>query len=142
MLYIGCDHAGYNEKLNVIEYLKQKNISFVDVGTFSEESVNYPEYAKKVCEKIHSSEDRGILICGSGMGMCMCANKFDYIRAGLCVNIKQATLSRKHNNANVLCLQGRDVKKDKNNKIIDAFLHTKFEGGRHIKRIEMFSKIL
>ena len=142
MLYIGCDHAGYNEKEQVIKYLKEKNIEFVDVGTNSSESVHYPDYAKKVCENIKTDADRGILICGTGLGMCMCANKYKYIRAGLCINIKQAKLSRKHNNANVLCLQGRDVKQGKNNKIINAFLNTKFENGRHLQRIKMFSEVL
>ena len=139
MLYIGSDHAGYKTKQLLIEYFKKQNIDFVDMGTHSEESCHYPVIAKAVCEKIQDG-DVGVLICGTGLGMSMCANKFYHIRAGLCVNQKQAKMSRKHNNANVLVLQGRDMSIEKNIGILQMFLKTKFDGGRHEERIKMFSK--
>ena len=142
MLYIGSDHAGFPMKEEIANFLKCNKISFKDVGTFNEKSCHYPDYAKKVCESIKTKDDIGILVCGTGIGMSMCANKYKHIRAALCINQKQAKMSRKHNNANVLCLQGRDMSKEKNFKIITTFLNTSFEGQRHELRINMYSDVL
>lgn len=139
MIIIGSDHAGFKQKEKFIQFFKKENIEFEDVGCFDEKSCNYPEIAKKLCDKINTS-NKGILICGSGIGMSMSANKFEHIRAALCVNKRQAELSRRHNNANVLVLQGRNKCFFSNKRIFHIFDETKFEGGRHKIRIDMFSK--
>lgn len=142
MLYLGSDHAGFLMKESIKNFLKDNNIPFEDVGTFNEKSCDYPNYAKKVCESITSGDDIGVLVCGTGIGMCMCANKYAHIRAALCLNQKQAKMTRKHNNANILCLQGRNMNCERNFKILLTFLNTKFEGGRHENRIKMFSQMI
>ena len=141
MIYIGSDHAGFIQKQKLVEYLKKKNIPFEDVGTNSTESTDYPIYAKKVCEHIKTKDDLGVLVCGSGIGMSMVANKYKHIRACLAVNKKMAYLGRHHNNANVLVLQGRNKLSICNIRILKTFLKESFDGGRHIKRLEMFSTI-
>ena len=135
-IFIASDHAGFNLKRNIIKYFSKKLI-FIDLGTSSAKvSVNYPDFAHYLSKKVaSSSKNIGILICGSGMGMTMSANKHKKIRAALCYSVKNAKLSRLHNNANIITLGSRLIKKNIAFKCIDAFLNTKFEGGRHTKRV-------
>ena len=137
MLYIGSDHAGFNQKQKVIKFLDKQKIAFEDVGTFDNQSTDYPIYAKKLCESIKTDDDKGILICGSGIGMSIMANRFNHIRAGLAINKKMAYLARHHNNANVLVLQGRGKLNCQNIGIVKTFLNEPFDGGRHQKRVDM-----
>ena len=136
-LYIASDHAGFTLK----EYLKKKlskKIKFDDQGPHSDEiSVNYPDFAHKLCKKVSkNSLNMGILICGSGMGMAMAANRHKKIRAALCYSVKNTKLSRLHNNSNVITLGARLINKITAMKCINTFLKTKFEGGRHLKRVK------
>lgn len=133
-LYIGSDHAGYQHKKTIIKYLKSKKIKIIDMGPKTEESVDYPEYAHKVCEKI-KEKNKGILICGSGNGISMAANKHKNIRAAICWNKKIAELARKHNDANILSIPARFINEKETIEILNIFLKTEFEGGRHQRRI-------
>ena len=134
-IYIASDHAGYNLKESIKEkYSKKYNL--FDLGPEkSSKKVNYPDYAHKLSKKINNKQNIGILVCGSGMGMSMSANKHKNIRAALCYSVKNAKLSRLHNDANVITLGERLISKSLAFKCINAFLNTKFEGGRHKKRI-------
>ena len=136
-LYIASDHAGFTLKEFVKKKLSKK-IKFDDQGPHSDEiSVNYPDFAHKLCKKVSkNSSNMGILICGSGMGMAMAANRHKKIRAALCYSVKNTKLSRLHNNANVITLGARLINKNTAMKCINTFLKTKFEGGRHLKRIK------
>ena len=136
-LYIASDHAGFNLKEFVKKKLSKK-IKFDDQGPHSDEiSVNYPDFAHKLCKKVSkNSSNIGILICGSGMGMAMAANRHKKIRAALCYSVKNTKLSRLHNNANVITLGARLINKNTAMKCINTFLKTKFEGGRHLKRVK------
>ena len=136
-LYIASDHAGFTLKEFVKKKLSKK-IKFDDLGPHSDEiSVNYPDFAHKLCKKVSkNSSNMGILICGSGMGMAMAANRHKKIRAALCYSVKNTKLSRLHNNANVITLGARLINKNTAMKCINTFLKTKFEGGRHLKRIK------
>ena len=136
-LFISSDHAGYNLKEQIKKKFKNKYF-FLDLGTNnSKMSVNYPEYAQKLCRKVASnSKNIGILVCGSGMGMSMAANKHKNIRAAVCYSVKNTKLSRLHNNANIITLGSRLTKKNTAFKCIDVFMKTKFEGGRHNKRVK------
>ncbi len=141
-LAIGADHAGYYLKEQVKEFLKSKNIDFKDYGTFKIESCDYPEYAYKVGQAVVNGEaDLGILICGTGIGMSITANKIKGIRAALVYDEQTAKLSRQHNDANVLCLGGRLTPEEEAKKIVDVWLNTSFEGGRHEKRIKLISQL-
>ena len=135
-IFISSDHAGFNLKNQIIKRFKKK-YKFDDLGTNdSKKSVNYPDYAHALCKKVaNNSKNVGILVCGSGMGMSMAANRHKKIRAALCYSLKNAKLSRLHNNANIITLGSRLTKKNTAFKCIDAFINTKFEGGRHMKRI-------
>ncbi len=134
---ISSDHAGYILKEYVKNYLIKKNIFVIDLGPKSNNSVDYPDFAKKVAKRIKQRKsDAGILICGSGTGMAISANKIKDIRAAVCYNLKSTQLSRLHNNANVICLGSRLTKKKDIKKIVIAFLKTKFEGGRHLRRVK------
>ncbi len=136
-IVIGSDHGGFELKEYLKEYLKSEGFSLCDMGADSIESVDYPDYAKKVCEFVLSKEaEFGILVCGSGIGMSMAANRFEGIRAALVSEPLSAELSRRHNDSNVLCLGGRIIGKYMAVKILEAFLHTSFEGGRHEIRIK------
>ncbi|MDR3257578.1 MAG: ribose 5-phosphate isomerase B [Mycoplasmataceae bacterium] len=140
-LYIGSDHAGYEMKSQIVNYLKSQSYDVEDVGTYSSESVDYPDYAFKVGEAVaRDSQSLGILICGTGFGMCFAVNKVKGIRAVDVVRADMAPLSRQHNNANVLCLSGRYVNFNDNINIINAFLKASYEGGRHQKRIDKISE--
>ena len=136
-IYIASDHAGYNLKKFVINKLSKKN-TFIDLGTSNSKiSVIYPNYAHKLSKKVAiNSKNIGILICGSGVGMSMSANRHKKIRAALCYSVKNAKLSRLHNNANIITLGARLINKNTALKCINVFLNTKFEGGRHIKRVK------
>jgi len=136
-IFIASDHAGFILKKNIIKKFSKK-INFKDLGTNnSYQSVNYPDYAHRLCKNVVKNKSNiGILICGSGMGMAMSANKHKKIRAALCYSPKNAKLSRLHNDANVITLGSRLTKKETAFKCIITFLRTKFEGGRHKKRIK------
>ncbi len=134
---ISSDHAGYKTKEFIKEHLIKSKISTIDLGPFFEKSVDYPDYAKKVSNRVSKRKsDVGILVCGSGTGMAISANKTKGIRAAVGYNIKSTQLSRQHNNANVLCLGSRLTKRKDIKKIIKIFLNTKFEGGRHKRRVK------
>ena len=134
---IASDHAGFNLKENIKNYLINKNLSIIDLGPNDAKSVDYPDYAKKIGNRIKSKKsDIGILVCGSGTGMAICANKIKSIRAAVCYNAKSTRLSRQHNNANIIALGARLTKKNLSLKLVEIFLNTKFEGGRHLKRVK------
>lgn len=138
MIYIGSDHAGFEMKDLVKKHLEGRDdIKLVDLGSFSSESVDYPDIAREVCEKIVDfKESLGILICGTGIGMMMAANKRAGIRAAVCTHELMAKMARLHNDANVLCLGSRIIAQDLANHIVDVFLDTTFEGDeRHVRRI-------
>ena len=136
-LFISSDHAGYKLKELIKKKFKKKYF-FLDLGTDnSNVSVNYPDYAHKLCKKVaKNSKNIGILICGSGMGMSMAANRHKKIRAAVCYSVKNTKLSRLHNNANIITLGSRLTKKNTAFKCIEVFMNTKFEGGRHKKRVK------
>lgn len=136
-IFIGSDHAGFQLKENVKVFLEKKKFKINDLGTFSEESCDYPDFAKKVAEKVAKEKNSfGILICGTGIGMSIAANKIKGIRAALVQDEFTAKKAREHNNANVLCLGARVIDSEKAKKILNIFLNTDFEGGRHSKRVE------
>jgi len=133
---IASDHAGFNLKENIKDYLINKNVSIIDLGPNEKKSVDYPDYAKKIGNRIKTKKsDVGILVCGSGTGMAISANKIKTIRAAVCYNAKSTRLSRQHNNANIIALGSRLTKKNLSLKLVEIFLKTKFEGGRHLKRV-------
>jgi len=136
-IFISSDHAGFNLKEQIKKKFLKRYI-FEDLGTKnSKNSVNYPEYAHKLCKKVSkNSKNMGILVCGSGMGMAMAANRHKKIRAAVCYSIKNTKLSRLHNNANIITLGSRLTKKNTAFKCIDVFIKTRFEGGRHNKRVK------
>tara|TARA_B100000579_G_scaffold403103_1_gene386860 strand:+ start:25 stop:450 length:426 start_codon:yes stop_codon:yes gene_type:complete len=136
-IFISSDHAGYNLKEQIKKKFSKK-YRFQDLGTNSSKvSVNYPDYAHKLCKKIiNNTSNMGILVCGSGMGMSMAANKHKKIRAAVCYSTKNTKLSRLHNNANIITLGSRLTKKNTAFKCIEVFINTKFEGGRHKKRVK------
>jgi ribose 5-phosphate isomerase B len=135
-IFISSDHAGYNLKINIIKKFSKKQ-KIVDLGLSSNNSVDYPDYAHKLSKKVATNKGSfGILICGSGMGMSITANKNKKIRAALCYSIKNTKLSRLHNNANIITLGERLINKNKAFNLIKVFLSTKFEGGRHLRRVK------
>ena len=134
---IGCDHAAFDEKNNLIIHLENKNFLVKDFGCFSNDSVDYPDYARLVAKEIQNNNyDFGILICGSGIGISIAANRHRGIRAALCTSEFHAEMSRKHNDANIIALGARITPIDEMFSIISKFLDTEFEGGRHQNRIE------
>lgn len=141
-IIIGSDHAGFSLKENVREFLSETNPDVLDVGTYSDESVDYPDFGAKVAAKVSSGEFvRGILVCGSGVGMTIVANKFSGVRAVLCLDRETARMSRKHNDANVLVLAGRRTDIETAKGIITAWLETEFEGERHSRRLNKVTDI-
>jgi ribose 5-phosphate isomerase B len=135
-IYIASDHAGLALKdLIINDYLSKKDIDYVDLGTKSEASVDYPKFAKKLCNKI-TPKSMGILICGSGIGVSISANRHSHIRASLCHNANAAKITRKHNDSNVICLQGRPFVKKNIFAMLNAYFDTEFEEGRHLRRIK------
>jgi ribose 5-phosphate isomerase B len=139
-IIIASDHAGFLMKEKVKIYLNKSKIKSLDLGTFSEERVDYPDYAKKLALLIRKKSSFGILICGSGIGVSIAANRFKKVRAAVCYNQLSASLARKHNNANVLCIGARLIRFNEAKKIINTFISTKFEGGRHTKRVKKLDK--
>lgn len=141
-ILIGNDHAGYSLKLSIIKNLEDK-YEFFDKGSYSNESVDYPDYASIIAKEIQSEKgDLGILICGTGNGVCMTANKFKGIRAVICWNEEIAKLAKQHNNANIICIPSRFIKVEEALKIIESFILEKFEGGRHERRIKKINENL
>ena len=135
-IFISSDHAGFKLKENIKEYLLKKNLTFYDLGPNNEKKVDYPIYAHRLAKKVKTNrENIGILVCGSGMGMNIAANRHKNIRAAQCFNLKSTKLSRLHNDANIITLGSRLLTKKNALKFISVFLNTKFEGGRHSKRI-------
>ena len=134
---IASDHAGFNLKEVIKNHLIDKKISIFDLGPYDNESVDYPDFAKKLGNRIRAKKsDVGILVCGSGTGMAISANKIRRIRAAVCYNLKSTRLSRQHNNANIIALGSRLTKKKLSLKLVETFLKTKFEGGRHLRRVK------
>ena len=134
---ISSDHAGYKIKEYIKTLLYKNKISLIDLGPHNDKSVDYPDYAKKVAKRIKGKKsDFGILVCGSGTGMAISANKIRGVRAAVCYNKTSTYLCRSHNNANILCIGARLTKKNSIGKIVSVFLKTKFEGGRHQRRIK------
>ena len=133
---IGCDHAGYDLKALIKSSLDSEEFEITDFGTDSPESVDYPDYVHPLASSIQDNKNElGILICGSGNGVCMTANKHQGIRAALCWNKDLAALARQHNNANIICLPARFIEPDLAKEMVEIFLHTDFEGGRHQRRV-------
>jgi ribose 5-phosphate isomerase B len=142
MIALGCDHGGYALKEAIKNHLKNKNISFTDFGTNSADSVDYAVYAQKVADAVKDGEATyGILVCSTGIGISMAANKVESIRAALCMNEFCAEMTRRHNNANVLCLGGMVVQEEEALNIVDKFLTSEFEGDRHTRRINQIADI-
>lgn len=139
---LGSDHAGYERKKELIQLLTDMGHKVADIGTHSEDSVDYPDYARRVARTVALHQaDKGILICGTGIGMCISANKVPGIRAAVCWNAKVAALAAEHNQANVLCLSARFVSSKAAAQIVKAWLKTPFAGGRHLRRVQKISKI-
>ena len=134
---LASDHAGFKLKEKIKKNLKKKKFTVVDLGPKTDSSVDYPDFAKKVARSVASKKSNiGILVCGSGTGMAMSANKIKKIRAAVCYNRASTSLSRKHNNANILALGSRLTKNSTALKLVNIFLSTKFEGGRHLRRVK------
>lgn len=139
---IGCDHAGPALKAEILAHLDEKGIEYTDFGIQEGEKVDYPEKAEEVCRKIaDGSYDMGILICGTGVGMSMCANKIKGIRAACCSDYFSAKYTRAHNDANVLCIGARVLGAGLAAELVDVFIETPFEGGRHQRRIDKITDI-
>tara|TARA_B100000035_G_C20960346_1_gene536230 strand:+ start:277 stop:714 length:438 start_codon:yes stop_codon:yes gene_type:complete len=140
-ILIGADHAGFELKNQLKKYF-QKSYNFKDIGTFSEKSVDYPDFANELCKrKIDEEIEFGVLICGSGLGMSMVANRYNNIRAALCLNEEMAKLSREHNDANILVLGSRLISCEEAIKCFNMFFKSKFEGNRHQARLDKFNDV-
>ena len=136
MIVIGCDHAGFELKSKIINHLLEKGFDVEDMGCYSEDSIDYADYAHPVSSKVEDNSDvTGILICGSGNGINMTANKHQGVRSALCWTPEISKLARQHNDANILTLPGRFVSEELALEIVDVFFSTEFEGGRHLNRI-------
>ena len=141
-IIIGCDHAAYPLKEKVKDYLTDKGIDVEDVGANSEKSVDYPDFGKKVASMVSSGNfKRGILLCGTGIGMSMVANKFSHVRAALCTEPFSAEMSRRHNDSNILVMGGRMTGETLALEIVRVWLETPFDGGRHQERLNKFDSI-
>ena len=142
MIAIGADHGGFELKEHIKKHLDELGLEYKDYGTYSEESVDYPDCAKPVCEAvIDGTADKGILICGTGIGISIAANKHKGIRAALCSDVYSAKMTKVHNNANVICLGGRVTGRELAFMIVDAWLNAEYEGGRHQARIDKIHAI-
>ena len=141
MIAIGCDHGGYELKLEVIKHLEEKGVQFTDCGC-NGEAVDYPDIAAATCAKVLSGEcDKAILICGTGIGMSMVANKYHGIRAAVCGDTFSARFTKMHNDANVICMGARVIGLGLATDIVDAYLGAEYEGGRHAIRVEMMMDV-
>ena len=142
MVAIGCDHGGFKLKEEIVSFFEKGGVEFKDFGTFNESSVDYPDIAKLVCESIISGEcENGILVCGTGIGISMAANKVKGIRAACCSDYFSAKFTRLHNDANVLCMGARVIGGGAACELVDVFLSTEFEGGRHQRRVDQIMAI-
>lgn len=142
MIYIGCDHGGFALKQEILKYIKEDLAEEAeDLGCYDTSSVDYPDYAEKVCKKVVAENAKGILICGTGIGISIAANKIAGIRCALCSEPFSAEMTRRHNNANVLAMGGRTVGSELAKSIVKAFLTTEFEGDRHQKRLDKISAL-
>ncbi len=142
MIILASDHAGYELKEQIKEFFNNENITTIDVGTYSAEKVDYPDFAKAGNERVlESPQNIGIYICGTGIGMSIAANRNPKIRAALCTSVNFASLARRHNDANVLVLPGRFMRKHKAISIVKTFLTTEFEKGRHSRRVKKLSNM-
>jgi len=136
-IFISSDHAGYRLKEDIKKHLENKKLNFKDLGPFNDHSVDYPDYAHKLAKKVKVNKNNvGILVCGSGTGMNIAANKHKNIRAAQCFNTKSTKLSRLHNDSNIITLGARLISKKNALKFVSIFLNTNFDGGRHVKRIK------
>ena len=142
LLAIASDHGGFELKETIKEHLRERGVKFVDLGTNSTDSVDYPVYGKACAEAVAAGRaERGIVCCGTGIGISIAANKVKGIRCGLCTSVEMAELTRQHNNANMLALGGRTTDPKLALEIVDAFLDTEFEGGRHERRTNMLDEM-
>ncbi len=140
MIAVGADHAGVFLKNDIVKLLEKEGYEVKDFGTYSDESCDYPIYAKAVADAVASGLcEKGILVCGTGIGMSMAANKVKGIRAAVCSEAKSAEMTRRHNDANILCLGARIIDEKTAEELVKIFLSTEFEGGKHLRRISMFS---
>ncbi|MBS5736583.1 MAG: ribose 5-phosphate isomerase B [Clostridiales bacterium] len=140
MIAVGADHAGVFLKNDIVKLLEKEGYEVKDFGTYSDESCDYPIYAKAVADAVASGLcEKGILVCGTGIGMSMAANKVKGIRAAVCSEAKSAEMTRRHNDANILCLGARMIDEKTAEELVKIFLSTEFEGGKHLRRISMFS---
>ncbi len=139
---IGSDHAGYELKNLIVKYLQKQKIEVHDMGTFTKDSVDYPDFATQVCQSIkRGNTDMGILVCYTGIGMSIVANKYSGIRAALVSTVENTILTREHNDANVLCMGAKDTNEELAKQLVDAFINTKFTEGRHTRRVDKITKI-
>lgn len=137
MIAIGSDHGGFELKQKIIKYLEDKNIEYTDCGTYTEDSIDYPDVAKTTCSYVLNGEcTSAVLICGTGIGISIAANKIDGVRAALCTDVFSAKMAKQHNNANVLCLGGRVTGSELAYMIFDTWYNCEFEGGRHQLRLD------
>lgn len=142
MIAIGCDHGGYELKNHIVKHLEEIGADVKDYGVYNESSVDYPDCARPVCEAVQSGEaEKGILICGTGIGISIAANKFKGIRAALCGDVYSAKMCKEHNNANIICLGGRVTGRELAFMIVDTWLAAEFAGGRHEGRIAKIHSI-
>ena len=142
MIAIGCDHGGIAIKNAVINYMKENGIEYKNYGCYTDESVDYPVYAYQVANSVADGDATlGIICCGTGIGVSMAANKVKGIRAAVCTNEFCAEMTRRHNNANIMCMGGRVIDEEKAVKLASVFLNTPFDGGRHEKRVDMITQI-
>ena len=143
MIAIGCDHGGYDLKVEVLKHLDEKGVQYKDFGTYSNDSVDYPVYAEKVANAVVSGEcELGLLFCGTGIGISIAANKVKGVRAACCSDNFSVEMTRLHNNANILCLGGRVVTPEKGIELVDLFLSTPFSGDeRHQRRIDLVTAL-
>ena len=142
LIAIASDHGGFKLKETIRKYLAERGEKVVDLGTSSEESVDYPIFGKACAEAVASGKaERGIVVCGTGIGISIAANKVKGIRCGLCTSVEMAQLTRQHNNANILALGGRTTDEELALQIVDTFLDTEFEGGRHKRRTDMLDEM-
>lgn len=142
IIAIGSDHGGFELKGHLVKHFEEKGIEVKDFGVYNEDSVDYPDCARPVCKAVLDGEcERGILVCGTGIGISMAANKFDGIRAALCSDVFSAKMAKEHNNANIICLGGRVTGRELANMIVDTFIEAQFQGGRHADRIAKIHEI-
>jgi ribose 5-phosphate isomerase B len=140
-IYLGSDHGGFELKEKIKKHLEDKGYCIDDLGCYNEESVDYPQYGRNVAKAVVENNSRGIIICGTGIGISMAANKVKGARAGLCHCVEYAKLTRQHNDANILAMGGRFIDHELAKEVTDAFLNTEFEGGRHQRRVDDIDNI-